>query len=209
MNKEKVYLFDGTDLSGWKSRWSGNTPDWKVEDGIATVGHEDIVSDYQFSDAHIHVEFRIPDMPDCTGQAKGNSGVYVHGCYEIQVLDSYGIENPRNDDCSGIYSIQAPLCNACLPAEEWQTYDIIFRAPRFNQYGEIAEDGRITLLQNGIVVHNNFILPSVTPGGITENRRVAKGPLMLQDHGNAVSFRNVWVMPLCDCTRTEHGCASA
>ena len=199
MNKEKVYLFDGTDLSGWKSRWSGNTPDWKVEDGIATVGHEDIVSDYQFSDAHIHVEFRIPDMPDCTGQAKGNSGVYVHGCYEIQVLDSYGIENPHNDDCSGIYSIQAPLCNACLPAEEWQTYDIIFRAPRFNQYGEIAEDGRITLLQNGIVVHNNFILPSVTPGGITENRRVAKGPLMLQDHGNAFSFRNVWVMPLCDC----------
>ena len=199
MNKEKVYLFDGTDLSGWKSRWSGNTPDWKVEDGIATVGHEDIVSDYQFSDAHIHVEFRIPDMPDCTGQAKGNSGVYVHGCYEIQVLDSYGIENPHNDDCSGIYSIQAPLCNACLPAEEWQTYDIIFRAPRFNQYGEIAEDGRITLLQNGIVVHNNFILPSVTPGGITENRRVAKCPLMLQDHGNAVSFRNVWVMPLCDC----------
>ena len=199
MNKEKVYLFDGTDLSGWKSRRSGNTPDWKVEDGIATVGHEDIVSDYQFSDAHIHVEFRIPDMPDCTGQAKGNSGVYVHGCYEIQVLDSYGIENPHNDDCSGIYSIQAPLCNACLPAEEWQTYDIIFRAPRFNQYGEIAEDGRITLLQNGIVVHNNFILPSVTPGGITENRRVAKGPLMLQDHGNAVSFRNVWVMPLCDC----------
>ena len=199
MNKEKVYLFDGTDLSGWKSRWSGNTPDWKVEDGIATVGHEDIVSDYQFSDAHIHVEFRIPDMPDCTGQAKGNSGVYVHGCYEIQVLDPYGIENPHNDDCSGIYSIQAPLCNACLPAEEWQTYDIIFRAPRFNQYGEIAEDGRITLLQNGIVVHNNFILPSVTPGGITENRRVAKGPLMLQDHGNAVSFRNVWVMPLCDC----------
>ena len=199
MNKEKVYLFDGTDLSGWKSRWSGNTPDWKVEDGIATVGHEDIVSDYQFSDAHSHVEFRIPDMPDCTGQAKGNSGVYVHGCYEIQVLDSYGIENPHNDDCSGIYSIQAPLCNACLPAEEWQTYDIIFRAPRFNQYGEIAEDGRITLLQNGIVVHNNFILPSVTPGGITENRRVAKGPLMLQDHGNAVSFRNVWVMPLCDC----------
>ena len=199
MNKEKVYLFDGTDLSGWKSRWSGNTPDWKVEDGIVTVGHEDIVSDYQFSDAHIHVEFRIPDMPDCTGQAKGNSGVYVHGCYEIQVLDSYGIENPHNDDCSGIYSIQAPLCNACLPAEEWQTYDIIFRAPRFNQYGEIAEDGRITLLQNGIVVHNNFILPSVTPGGITENRRVAKGPLMLQDHGNAVSFRNVWVMPLCDC----------
>ena len=190
MNKEKVYLFDGTDLSGWKSRWSGNTPDWKVEDGIATVGHEDIVSDYQFSDAHIHVEFRIPDMPDCTGQAKGNSGVYVHGCYEIQVLD-----------CSGIYSIQAPLCNACLPAEEWQTYDIIFRAPRFNQYGEIAEDGRITLLQNGIVVHNNFILPSVTPGGITENRRVAKGPLMLQDHGNAVSFRNVWVMPLCDCDK--------
>lgn len=196
MKMEKVVLFDGTNLDGWTARSNGETPDWKVEDGIMTVGHSDIISKYEFGDAHIHVEFRCPDMPDCTGQAKGNSGVYVHGCYEVQVLDSYGIETPLNNDCSGIYSIYAPLANACKPALEWQTYDIIFRAPRFNQYGEVKEDSRMTLLHNGIVVHNNIVLPSVTPGGVTGDRRPARGPLMLQDHGNAVSFRNVWVMPL-------------
>lgn len=196
MKKEKVILFDGTDLSGWTARGTDETPNWKVEDGIATVGNRDIISKYQFRDAHIHVEFRIPDMPDCVGQAKGNSGVYVHGCYEVQVLDSYGLDPVYNNDCSGIYSIYAPLCNACLPPLEWQTYDIIFRAPRFNQYGEIKEDPRMTLIQNGIVVHNNIVLPSVTPGGVTGDKRVEYGPLMLQDHGNPVSFRNVWVMPL-------------
>lgn len=197
MNKEKVILFDGTDMSGWYNRGSdGVTPDWKVEDGIVTVGHSDIVSKYEFGDAHIHVEFRIPYMPDCTGQARGNSGVYVQGCYEIQVLDSYGIEPPQNNDCSGLYSIYAPLCNACKAPLEWQTYDIIFKAARMNKYGEVAESPRLTLLHNGIVVHNNIEIPSVTPGGITNDRRVARGPLMLQDHGNAVSFRNIWVMPL-------------
>lgn len=196
MKMEKVILFDGTDLNGWTRRGTDNAPDWTIEDGIMTVGHGDIVSKFEFGDAHIHVEFRCPDMPECSGQAKGNSGVYIHGCYEVQVLDSYGVEPPKNDDCSGVYSIYAPLANACKPALEWQTYDIIFRAPRFNRYGEISEDSRMTLIHNGIVVHNNVILPSVTPGGITDNRRPARGPLMLQDHLNPVSFRNVWVMPL-------------
>ena len=194
--KEKVVLFDGSGLDGWTSRWSKNTPNWVIEGDIMTVGNEDIVSNYEFGDAHIHVEWREPDMPDCVGQAKGNSGVYIHGCYEVQVLDSYGIKEPLNNDCSGLYSIFAPIQNACKPALEWQTYDIIFRAPRFNQYGEIAEDPKMTVLQNGIVVHNNITIPSVTPGGITDNKRVARGPLMLQDHGDKVSFRNVWVMPL-------------
>ena len=196
MNKEKVILFDGTSLDGWRSRWSGGKPNWTIEDGCMTVGNEDIISEYEFGDAHIHVEFKTPDMPDHWGQEKGNSGVYVHGCYEVQVLDSYHVKEPLNNDCSGIYSIYAPLCNACKPAEVWQTYDIIIRAPRFNAAGEIKEDTRMTVIQNGIVVHNNIVLPSVTPGGITEEKRVAKGPLMLQDHGNKVSFRNVWVMPL-------------
>ena len=196
MNKEKVILFDGTNLDGWTTRGSGAAPDWTISDGAVTVGHGDIVSKFEFGDAHIHVEFKCPDMPDCSGQEKGNSGVYIHGCYEVQVLESYEIKEPLNNDCSGIYSIYAPLCNACLPAEVWQTYDIVFRAPRFNAYGEVAENSRLTLFHNGIVVHNNIELPSVTPGGITDDRRPAKGPLMLQDHLNAVSFRNVWVMPL-------------
>lgn len=196
MNKEKVYLFDGSNLDEWTTRGSGEKPNWKVEDGIFTVGNGDIISNYQYGDAHIHVEFRIPYMPEATGQGRGNSGVYIHGCYECQVLDSYGIENPQNNDCSGIYQIHTPLCNACLPPLEWQTYDIILRAPRFNKCDEVCENGRLTVIQNGIVVHNNVELPHVTPGGITDNKRVARGPLMLQDHGNAVSYRNIWVMPL-------------
>ena len=196
MKAEKIMLFDGTSLENWKTRGSGAVPNWKIEDGICTVGNGDIISDYTFGDAQLHVEFRIPDMPEATGQGKGNSGVYVHGCYEVQVLDSYGIDPPLNNDCSGIYQMHAPLFNACLPALEWQTYDIILRAPKFNSHGEIAENGRMTVIQNGIVVHNNVELYSVTPGGITNDKRVAKGPLMLQDHGNAVSFRNIWVIPL-------------
>lgn len=194
---EKVILFDGTNLEGWKMRESGASANWTIdEDGVLNVGKRDLVSKYEFGDAHIHVEFRTPDMPGKTGQWKGNSGVYVHSCYEIQILDSYGIENPQWDDCGGLYSLYAPLVNACKPALEWQEYDIIIRAPRFNQYGEIQEDPCMTVMLNGAVIHNNVVLPSVTPGNITDNQRVAKGPLMLQDHGDPVQFRNVWVMPL-------------
>ena len=97
--REKIELFNGKDMSGWTSRWSKGIPNWTVdEDGVVLVGNEDIISDYTFGDAHVHVEWREPDMPDCSGQEKGNSGVYVHGCYEVQVLDSYGIENPLNND---------------------------------------------------------------------------------------------------------------
>ena len=197
MSREKVYLFNGKNMEGWKTRWGKEIPNWKVEeDGTVTVGNEDIISDYEFGDAHLHVEFRTPYMPDCFGQDRGNSGVYVQGTYEVQVLDSYGIENPKNNDCSGLYEMYAPLCNACLPPMEWQTYDIILRAPRFNKYGEVSENGRMTVIQNGIVVHNNVELVHVTPGNIFNDKRPARGPLMLQDHGNPVSFRNVWVMPL-------------
>lgn len=195
---EKIVLFDGTDLSMWHPRSDPDkTPDWKIEGGAMTVGHEDILSRVKFGDAQIHLEFRTPYMPQCQGQARGNSGVYVHGCYEIQVLDSYGKEEAKEDDCGGLYSIAKPLCNACLPPETWQSYDIIIRAPRFNQYGEVSENGRMTVIQNGICIHNNIILPSVTPGGVTDNRRVAEGCLMLQDHGgDQVSYRNVWIRKL-------------
>ena len=196
MNKEKIYLFNGENLDNWYTEKSGATPDWTIEDGVMTVGHGSIISKHEFGDAHLHVEFRIPYMPDCFGQARGNSGVYVQGCYEVQVLDSYNIEPAKDNDCSGIYQQHAPLCNACKPPMEWQTYDIILRAARFNQYGEISENARMTVIHNGIVVHNNVELASVTPGGITNNKRVSCGPLMLQDHGDPVSFRNIWVMHL-------------
>ncbi|MBO7403687.1 MAG: DUF1080 domain-containing protein [Clostridia bacterium] len=186
---EKVILFDGTSTEKWKNR-DGSPINWTVEDGVMTVKHGDIISTETYGDAHIHLEWREPDMPWASGQGKGNSGVYVHGCYEIQVLDSYGIENPDYSDCGAVYSMHAPLTNACKPALEWQTYDIYIRAPRF-EGGEIVKNGFLTVLQNGIVIHNNVELPRNTPGGVTDYR-VAEGPLLLQDHGDPVSFRNVW-----------------
>ncbi len=191
----KYILFDGTNTDMWRTR-EGNPINWTInEDGSMTVGNEDIVSTVKFGDAHIHVEWKEPDMPDCTGQAKGNSGVYIHGCYELQVLDSYGIENPKSNDCGGIYCMYSPRVNACKPALEWQTYDIYLRAPRYNEKGERTECARATIIQNGICVQNNILLHQATPGGYTEDP-VKEGPLMLQDHGNPVSFRNVWVETL-------------
>ena len=194
VENKKIILFDGTDLNGWAKR-DGSNADWNIEDGVMTVGKGDIVTKEVFSDALLHVEFREPDMPQATGKGKGNSGVYVHGCYEIQVLDSYGVETPNHGDCSAIYNMHAPIMNACKPALEWQTYDILIRAPRFNMRGKVKEDGIISVFQNGLPVHNNIILPRATPGGISD-KPVAEGPLMLQDHGDPVSFRNIWVMKL-------------
>jgi len=192
--KKKIVLFDGTNMDNWVTR-DGKTPDWKVEDGIMTVGHGDIISKETYGDAHLHVEFRCPYMPEEHGQGRGNSGVYVHGCYEFQVLDSYGVEDYSAHDCASLYSVKTALTNACLPPLEWQTYDMIFRAPRFDADGNKIEDARITLIQNGYVVHNNYIIPSTTPGGVRGNE-AAEGPLLLQDHGNPVSYRNIWIMKI-------------
>ncbi|MBP3347418.1 MAG: DUF1080 domain-containing protein [Clostridia bacterium] len=192
---EKIVLFDGKNLDGWTKR-NGEPAEWPIgEDGAMTVGHGDIVSKETYKDAHIHVEFWLPNMPEESGQGKANSGVYVHGVYEVQVLDSYGIENPESWDCSGIYQQYKPLTNANLPAETWQTYDIYFVAPKYNEAGEVIEDGRMTVIFNGICVHNNIVLYRNTPGGIKDGRH-AEGPLLLQDHGNRVRFRNVWIEKL-------------
>jgi len=191
----KIILFDGTNLDGFTKR-DGSAAEWKIEDGTMTVTHGDIISREVFGDAHLHVEWMEPDMPWASGQDKGNSGVYIQGCYELQVLDSFGIENPSCSDCGGIYSIQSPRVNACKPALEWQTYDIYLRAARLDENGQVAECARVTILQNGVVIHNNLILPHHTPGGCTDDKVVAEGPLMLQDHGNPVKFRNIWVEKL-------------
>ena len=169
---EKVYLFDGTpeSLANWRHR-DGSPARWTVEDGILHVGigTDDIVSVEKFGDAHIHLEWQEPDMPTAKGQDKGNSGVYVHGCYELQVLDSYGIAEP---------------------ALEWQTYDIYIRAPRFED-GKITSFASMTVFQNGVCIQNNIELYRNTPGSITPDP-TADGPIILQDHDCPVSFRNVW-----------------
>jgi len=193
-NSKKVILFDGTNLNGWHDQGGGKA-DWTLEDGIMTVKHGNIVSNEVYGDAMIHLEFRTPDMPWAHGQDKGNSGVYIHGCYELQVLDTYGKENPDFSDCGAIYSMYEPQMNASKPAMEWQTYDIMVRAPRYDENGEITEYARLTVLQNGLVVQNNVVLPRNTPGGVYEHI-VKEGPLLLQDHGNPVSYRNIWLIHL-------------
>ena len=191
-----IVLFDGKDLSDW-TQLDGGAPAWEVADGAmaVTAGGGDIVSREQFADFLLHLEFMTPDMPDATGQAKGNSGVFLQGRYEIQVLDSYGIDVPGKGDCGAIYNQFAPLVNACKPPLEWQTYDAIFRAARVGESGEIEENARVTVLQNGVVIQNNVQMLGTT-GGATGEDDAAPGPLRLQDHGNPVKYRNIWIAPL-------------
>ncbi len=191
-----VILFDGTDLSNWVGR-DGEEAKWEVHADYMTVVPRtgDIMSKETFTDHFLHIEFMTPDMPEASGQGKGNSGVFFQGRYEIQVLDSYGIEVPGKGDCGAIYNQFAALVNACKPPLEWQTYDVIFRAPRFNEDGEMTENVRVTALQNGLVILNNVQLPGATAGG--NAAEIAKpGPLRLQDHGNLVQYRNIWAVHL-------------
>jgi len=188
-----VILFDGKNLDNWRHPW-GEPATWQVRDGATTTGRGNIISERTFTDAYIHVEFREPYVPEARGQERGNSGVYIQGRYEIQVLDSYGFKAPGKGDCGAIYDQFAPLVNACKPPLEWQTYDIIFRAARVDPSGKVTERARITLLQNGMVIHNNVETLGPTAGG---NANVGEpGPLLLQAHGSNVQYRNIWLVPL-------------
>jgi len=192
---EKIWLFDGTNTDGWTTP-EGNQPiDWPVRFGYMTVGSWNIHSREVYGDAYLHVEFSCPDMPNETGQRKGNSGIFLHGLYEIQVLDSYGVEDYTDQDCGAIYQLNKHLSNASLPPEEWQAYDIFLRAPRFSSGGELLEKARLTLLHNGIVIHNNIILERPTPGGVSDKIQ-PDGPLLLQYHLDKVRYRNIWLIKL-------------
>jgi len=190
-----VILFNGKDLNNWTTR-SGDKAKWEAKDDIMHIvpGTGDVMTKERFTDFYLHLEWMEPDMPDAKGQAKGNSGVFLQGRYEIQVLDSYGLEPPGKGDCGAIYNQYAPLVNACKPPLQWQSYDIIFRAARADASGKI-ENARVTALQNGMVIHNNVIVDGLT-GGPIEDKVSEPGPLLLQDHGNLIKYRNIWVVEL-------------
>jgi hypothetical protein len=192
-----VVLFDGKDLEGW-ARTDGKTPAaWKVADGVLEVkpGSGNIVTKEKFDGKFLlHVEFRVPYLPEAKGQARGNSGVYVQGRYEVQVLDSYGLP-PKDNECGGIYGIAAPRVNACKAPTVWQSYDITFTAPVCEQ-GKKVKNGRMTVLHNGVKIHDNVeITKDNTTAGLGGDP-CTPGPIMLQDHGSPVQFRNVWLMKL-------------
>lgn len=192
-----VNLFDGQDLSQWVRRGTQEAPHWMVQDGWMQPRDGDIATKENYYDYLLHLEWMEPDMPNAHGQGKGNSGVGLQGRYEIQILDSYGWKVPGKGDCGAVYNGAAPLVNACKPALKWQSYDITFRSPRLDADGKIGEKPRVTVMQNGIAVQNNTEIPGMT--GIQYNfdpDPTKPGPIVLQDHGYPVKFRNVWVLPL-------------
>lgn len=194
--KDAKILFDGKSVDNWTTIDGKSASSWKVlEGGILQVGKGNIITKETFGDSFkLHVEFRVPYMPKAKGQARGNSGVYVQGRYEVQVLDSYGLES-KIDDCGAIYGIAVPKVNACKAPTVWQSYDIEFYSPKC-QDGKKTENGRITVLHNGIKIHDNVeVTKDNTTAGLGGDI-CSPGPIMLQDHGNAVQFRNIWLLPL-------------
>ncbi len=193
---DAVMLFDGKSFDKWTKR-DGSPMGWKPgpgksgDDMVVVAGAGDIVSKETFGDAQIHVEFMTP-VEKGDGQDRGNSGVYIHGRYEVQVLDSYKSETYPDGQCGAIYGQHVPLVNACRPQGEWQTYDIIFRAPKFDAAGKKTVNANITVIHNGVLIQDHAEAKSPTGSAMAQDEK-ATGPLMLQEHGHAVVYRNVWV----------------
>ncbi len=185
-----IVLFDGTSGSaqpGAADAWQNGKIDPR---GFLQRGTK---SKQRFRDVKLHVEFRTPFRPGARGQGRGNSGVYLQDRYEVQVLDSFGLKG-ENNECGGIYSVAKPLVNAALPPLAWQTYDIEFEAARFDNDGRKTKPAVITVRHNGVLIHDRVEVPKATAAaGLGEGPE--PGPIQLQDHGNPVFYRNIWVVP--------------
>ena len=196
---DAVILFNGKDLSGWESV-SGGPAEWAVENGELVdqpkAGH--IQTKQKFGDVQLHVEWMIPVLPpERKGQDRGNSGVFLQGLYEVQVLDSYDNPTYVNGEAGAIYKQSAPLVNALKPAPNWQAYDIVYYAPRFYGDGTLAEPARITVFLNGVLVQSNFAIKGPTDYRMLPAYKAhGDAPLMLQAHNNAVRYRNLWIRKL-------------
>lgn len=191
-----LVLFDGQNTDQWITVEGREPIPWPLVAGDAMqVRGTGIKTKKEFAGHfQLHLEFRVPYMPDAQGQARGNSGVYLQGRYEVQVLDSYGL-TPRSDDCGGIYQVSAPKVNACKAPTVWQSYDIDFHAPQF-QDGRKVEPARITVRQNGILIQDHVAIPLDNTLGSLGGDPSQPGPIHLQNHGNPVQYRNIWLLPL-------------
>jgi hypothetical protein len=201
--KGATALLNGKDLDDWTKR-DGKPAEWKVEEGYiqCVPGKGDIMTKEKFGpDFQLHVEFWLPLMKDAKGQARANSGVYLQGRYEIQVLDSYMNETYANGSVGALYGIIAPdeeaQKKAVKPPEQWNTYDITFHAPRVDSDGKVTEKGRVTVKLNGVTLIDDGKFDKTT-GGALNDKLGESGPILLQDHGNTVRYRNIWLKPIKD-----------
>jgi hypothetical protein len=186
---DAIVLFDGKDLSAWH-----NGDKWNVANGVATVQDSDITSKQSFGDCQLHIEWSAPDKVEGESQGRGNSGVFLMDRYEMQVLDSYDNKTYFDGQAAGIYKQTPPMVNAMRKPDEWNTYDIIWTAPKFNEDGSLKSPAYITALHNGVLVLNHFELLGNTPFNEPPHYDAhGKLPIHLQNHGNPVQYRNIWV----------------
>ncbi len=202
---DAIVLFGGKDLNEWIGI-DGKPANWIVKDGDMIVGtyKGSIQTKQEFGDVQLHIEWATPAEVAGDGQGRGNSGVFFMGRYEVQILDSYNNKTYIDGQAAAVYKQYPPLVNASRRPGEWQTYDIIFHAPAFDEQGKVTKRARVTVLHNGLLVQDNVELTGSTSlkGGTAPDTSVAytkhapKAPLMLQDHHNPVRFRNIWLRNL-------------
>ncbi len=190
---DAILLFNGKDLSNWS-----NGENWSVNDGVMVSGKGTLTCQEQFGDCQLHLEWSAPDKVEGSGQGRGNSGVFMMGIYEIQVLDSYDNETYSDGQAGSIYKQHPPMVNAMSAPGEWNTYDIFWTAPRFKEDGQLESPAYVTLVHNGVLLQNHFALLGDTPFHRPPqySAHAGEGPLSLQDHNNPVRFRNIWYRPL-------------
>ena len=197
---DAIVLFDGKNLDSWKSTGKNTAAPWKIENGVFTVVPRTggIETKESFGDVQVHLEWRSPSVIKGEGQGRGNSGFFLMGKYEVQILDSYNNRTYSNGQAASIYKQQPPLVNAMRPPGEWNTYDIFFTGPRFNDDGMLLVPAKVTIIHNGILVQNAVEIKGPTEyiGIPNYQAHPTELPFQLQDHGDEVSFRNIWVRKL-------------
>ncbi len=205
---DATVLFDGKDLSTWQSP-GGEEPKWTVQDGamFPQDGAGMIETKQGFGDVQLHAEWQSPTPANGKGQDRGNSGIYFMSKYEVQVLDSYQNETYADGQAAAIYGQSPPLVNASRPPGEWQSYDVVFRAPRFSEDGSVERPAQATVFHNGVLVQDHFPLRGATMWlqTIPYMKHPDKLPIALQDHGDPVRYRNIWVRELAPVETTVPG----